>query len=164
MSPLDAQTAAFIQTGVSISVAAADAARLACMARGMGCRVGADGRVAVFVQRAQARELLDNVRRSARVACVFSLPSSNRTVQLKGADARVEPFAPADLAVVLRHRVEFTAEVVPLGTPAEVVRMLLDVTAADLATVSFTPCAAFSQTPGPRAGEALAASAGGAPA
>ena len=163
MSPLDVSTAAFIQTGVSISVASADAARLACMARGMGCRVDEGGRVAVFVQRAQARELLDNIRRSARVACVFSLPSSNRTVQLKGADARVESFAAADMAVVLRHSVEFAAEVVPLGTPAEVVRMLLSVTAADLATVSFTPCAAFSQTPGPRAGESLAAS-GGEPA
>ena len=70
----------------------------------------------------------------------------------------------ADMAVVLRHSVQFAAEVVPLGTPAEVVRMLLSVTADDLATVSFTPCAAFSQTPGPRAGEALAASSGGAPA
>ncbi|HES76999.1 MAG TPA: hypothetical protein ENO09_08370 [bacterium] len=153
---IDSQTAAFIQTGVSISVAACGADRLPSMSRGMGCLVSDNGReVRVFVKRSQAAELIENICYSARVACVFSLPSTNRTVQLKGSDARMEVFDAADLAVVEEHIALFLEQVVPLGIPEEVVRVILAYTADDLATVVYTPSAAFSQTPGPKAGKPL---------
>lgn len=164
MNVLDTDTAAFIQTGVSISVASANAERLATMARGMGCKLIDGGqRVSIFVQRSQSVELLANIASSRRVACVFSLPSSNRTVQLKGMDAQWGPFDPADLPVIQKHIADFVVQVVPLGTPEAVVHQLLHDRPDDLATVTFTPNASFSQTPGPKAGEALAHSAGGQP-
>ncbi|HEX5806091.1 MAG TPA: hypothetical protein VFY31_07125 [Macromonas sp.] len=161
MNVLDTDTAAFIQTGVSISVASANAERLATMARGMGCKLIDGGqRVCVFVQRSQSAELLANIAASRRVACVFSLPSSNRTVQLKGMDAQCGPFDPADLPLVQQHIQDFTAQVVPLGTPEAIMRQLLHDRPDDLVTVTFTPSASFSQTPGPKAGEALPHAAG----
>lgn len=164
MNVLDADTAAFIQTGVSISVASANAERLASMARGMGCKLVDGGhRVGVFVQRSQSLELLANIASSGRVACVFSLPSDNRTVQLKGLDAQWTPFDPADLPVVRRHIRTFTEQVVPLGTPEAIVDQLLHDRPADLVTVTFTPSAAFLQTPGPKAGESLPPTPGGTP-
>ena len=153
---IDSQTAAFIQTGVSISVAACGADRLPCMSRGMGCRVSDHGsEVRVFVKRSQAAELIENIRYSARVANVFSLPSSNRTVQLKGRDARMEAFDTTDLAIIEEHIRLFLEQVVPLGIPEEVARVILAYRVDDLATVAYTPSAAFSQTPGPKAGKPL---------
>ncbi|WP_374486447.1 hypothetical protein [Zoogloea sp.] len=151
---LDSDTQAFLQTGVSISLAACNAARLACMSRGMGCKVLDGGsRMAVFVKRSQSPELLDNVAVTGKVACVFSLPSSNRTLQLKGADAVMQPFDPADMAIVEHHIDEFVREVVPLGMAEVVVRTVFSCTADDLVTVVFSASAVFSQTPGPKAGE-----------
>lgn len=108
------------------------------------------------MRRSQSLALLDNIRSSGRIANVFSLPSSNRTLQLKGSDARIVPFAPEDLPIIERHIADFVLEVVPLGMPEAVVRAILAYSPDDLVTVTYSPCAAFSQTPGPKAGEPLA--------
>lgn len=155
---LDREQLGFLQTGVSISLAACNPAGLASISRGLGCKVSGDGqRVSVFIRHSQSLELLENVRASGRVANVFSLPSSHRTLQLKGSDARVEAFDQHDLGRIETHVVDFIGEVGPLGIPAEVVRAMLAFPADDLVTVTYTPCAAFSQTPGPKAGEPIGA-------
>jgi hypothetical protein len=153
---LDRDVAAFIQTGVSISLAACGPDRLPSMSRGLGCKVADEGRqIQVFVRISQAQALLDNIRNNGQVANVFSLPSTNRTVQLKGRDARILPFDPADLPIIDHHVAAFIREVVPLGMPEVVVRTILAYAPDDLVTVSYAPAAAFSQTPGPKAGTAL---------
>lgn len=153
---LDSDNAAFIQTGVSISLASCGPDHLPSMSRGLGCKVLDAGRqVAVFVRRSQSKALLAHIRSSGRVANVFSLPSSNRTLQLKGCDARIVPFTPADLPIVDKHLADFILEVIPLGMAEAVVRAILAARPDDLATVVYTPCAVFSQTPGPKAGERL---------
>lgn len=155
---LDSDHTAFIQTGVSISLAACAPDRLPSMTRGLGCKVMDGGRqLGIFVKRSQAADLLDNIRSSdGRVANVFSLPSSNRTLQLKGIDARVEPFDPRDLPIVEGHIDDFVREVLPLGMQEAVVRTIFSFAVDDLVTVLYSPCAAFSQTPGPKAGEPIA--------
>ena len=153
---LDSDNAAFIQTGVSISLASCGPDHLPSMSRGLGCKVLDAGRqVAVLVRHSQSEALLAHIRHSGRVACVFSLPSSNRTLQLKGIDAQIVPFAPADLPIVDKHLADFILEVIPLGMAEAVVRAILASQPDDLATVVYTPSAVFSQTPGPKAGERL---------
>ncbi len=153
---LDRDNATFIQTGVSISLASCGPDRLPTMSRGLGCKVFDDGRlVGIFLRRSQSEALLENIRTSGRVANVFSLPSSNRTVQLKGTDARVIPFSVDDLPIIDGHIADFVLEVIPLGMTEPVVRVLLAYQPEDLVTVVYTPSAAFSQTPGPKAGERL---------
>jgi hypothetical protein len=153
---LDSDNAAFIQTGVSISLASCGPNRLPSMSRGLGCKLlDGGGQICVFVRRSQSDALLDHIRHSSRVANVFSLPSSNRTVQLKGNDARIVPFAMADLPIVDSHIADFILEVMPLGMPEAVVRAILAFRPDDLVSVMYTPCATYSQTPGPKAGERL---------
>ncbi|NJD25818.1 MAG: hypothetical protein FIB06_10485 [Betaproteobacteria bacterium] len=153
---LDPEIVAFIQTGVSISLAARGPDRLPSMSRGLGCKLSPDGRLLhVFLRRSQSSALIDNIGDNGQVANVFSLPSSNRTVQLKGNDARVVRFDPADGPIVDRHIADFLREVVPLGTPEAVVRTILAYEPDDLVTVVYSPAAAFSQTPGPKAGKPL---------
>ncbi|PKO48984.1 MAG: hypothetical protein CVU31_02355 [Betaproteobacteria bacterium HGW-Betaproteobacteria-4] len=153
---LDSDNAAFIQTGVSISLASCAVDRLPCMSRGLGCKLIAGGhQIAIFIKRSQSAELLDNIRNTGRVANVFNLPSSNRTLQLKGDDAQILPFDPADLPVIESHIPHFLDEVIPFGMQENMVRALFACTVDDLVTVVYTPNAAFTQTPGPKAGDPL---------
>jgi len=154
---LDRDNAAFILTGVSISLASCGRERLPSMSRGLGCKLIDGGRqVSIFIRRSQSEELLGNIRSSGRVANVFSLPSSNRTLQLKGDDARISPIAAEDLSIIESHIADFVIEVVPLGMSEAVVRAILAYQPGDLVAVTYSPSAAFSQTPGPKAGEPLA--------
>lgn len=155
---LDQTLLAFIQSGVSITLAACAPGRLPSMSRGYACKPLADNSaIGIVLPRTQAAEALDNIRLSGRVAVAFSQPTTNRTTQLKGDDARIVAFDPADEALVRRHIEEFVPEAVALGTPEAMVRALLSYQRDDLLMVVFTPNCGFDQTPGPKAGHPLPA-------
>ena len=126
------------------------------MSRELGCElIDSSHQIGIFIRLSQSQELLGNIRSSGRVANVFSLPSSNRTLQFKGSDARIIPFAPENLPVIEGHIADFLLEVLPLGMSEAVVRAILAYQPDDLVSVVYSPCAAFSQTPGPKAGTPL---------
>ena len=157
-SPIDAELAAFVTTaGVSISVGSASAELLPSITRGIGCRIAPDRRrVSVFVVAEQSREVLDDVRDTRRIAVVFSEPHSHRTLQLKGRDAVVESLDPGDRERIARYRTAFSAELGAIGFGPLFTHALIDSGGGEVVAIAFTPCAAFDQTPGPRAGEPLA--------
>lgn len=152
---LDKEHADFIQGGVSVNLASCDATGQGSMIRALGCKVSDDGRVTIFLNRTPCRDLLANIASSGRVASVFSQPSTHRTLQLKGRDAQIVALSPGDLEIISRHTDAFVLEVVPLGVSEAIVRTIYACDPLDLEAVVFTPCAVFTQTPGPRAGEAL---------
>jgi hypothetical protein len=155
---LDGDSAAFIQTGVSIVAASRDASHVPSIARVSGCRVSADRRaVTIFAPRSQAAQLLADLESAGRIAVVFSRPSTHRTLQLKGDDARVRAATTAEAAYVETYVEAFAREVATLGHTSEQARTLLTIRPDDLCAIDFTPNAAFEQTPGPKAGSPLAA-------
>jgi hypothetical protein len=155
---VDAHHAAFIRTGVSVSVGAYSQGKIPSQARATGCRVSSDRRrVSLFLSATQAADLLTDIRSNGAIAVVFSQPSSHRTVQLKGNDAIVGDLADDDYRIVDSYRDAFVQELEPLGFDPVMIRAMLACPPADLVAVSFTPAAAFSQTPGPNAGEPLKA-------
>lgn len=154
---LDAANARFICSGVSINAASGRAGALPSLARAVGCRISADHRrITLLLASTPAAALLDDIRRSGAIAVVFTQPSTHRTVQLKGVDARIVPPEAGDDALTRSYTEAFVIELAPLGHPAEVVRSLLAFAADDIVALEFTPSSAFSQTPGPSAGEPLA--------
>lgn len=154
--PLDAELADFVTGEVSISVGSRDAALLANLTRGFGCRVTPGGeRIRVFVSRAQSRAVLADLAANGLVAAVFTLPATHRTVQLKGADAVVAPLADGDLDCVHGYRDGFIAHLAGMGFAADAIAHLVGCPDDDLTAIEFSPCAAFTQTPGPRAGQPL---------
>ncbi len=168
---LDAEHAAFIQGPVSIHAATRNAANQTTVTRCLGCRVSEDRRrVTVLLSAAQSTELLADLRADGTIAVVFSHPSSHRAVQLKAVDAvvasgraigavgavgTVAPAAREATRFLEAYRKALAAEVGPLGFPEGFVRALLAVTPDDVVAVTFTPTAAFVQTPGPKAGAPL---------
>ena len=154
--PLDEANAAFIQSGVSLIAASRNAANMPTLARALGCRVSADRRrVTVFVARSQAAVLLDNVVATGTVAVVFTQPSSHRAIQLKGSDAKLLPLEAGDRKIMTALVEGFATELAPLGYSGAFVRALLACPPEDVVAIAFTPDAAFSQTPGARAGAPL---------
>lgn len=147
---------AFIREAVSIIAASRSAALKPSIARAAGCRLDPSGkRITLFVAAPQAQSFLDGVRQTRSIAVVFSRPSSHRTLQLKASDALVEALLPKDAAGIEAYVDAFVAEVAPLGFSEAFSRALLWAPPTDFVGVTFSPEAAFDQTPGPRAGARL---------
>jgi hypothetical protein len=152
---IDEDQAAFLQRGLSITAGTAGG-EFPEMCRVLGCRLSADRRrMRILLSRRQGAALLADVRASGRIAVVFSEPSTHRTIQLKGADASLLPASVEDAALARRHRDAFVAEVEVLGFRADMAGALHACPDDELVAIHFTVEAAFSQTPGPRAGDSL---------
>lgn len=154
---LDDEHAAFITgDGMSINAASLGENDVGNLARCVGCCLSPDRtRVVLLLAATPAAALLADVQRNGRIAAVFCEPLSHRAVQLKGIDARQEPFPQHELERVRRLCRTFAQSVFKYGEPIEVSMTMLHAPDDDLVAVSFTPLAAFSQTPGPRAGDPL---------
>lgn len=154
---VDEELAAFLMSGVSVHAASRDATLLPSLVRGVGCRVSADRRrVTVFVLQSQCGRLLLDFAANGAIAFVASLPSTHRTVQLKGTDARAEAPLPGDRDLVERQRLGFEADLMKAGYDRALPRTLAGGEWDDVVAVTFTPTSAFAQTPGPGAGAPLA--------
>jgi hypothetical protein len=153
--PLDPALVAWITGPVGIAVASRDADMVPDLAQGLGCRVTAEGRVVLVLAAAQAPGLLACLEAGAPLAVTFSVPSTNRTVQLKASSSRVGPARRADRDAVARYRVALERELASVGFPPPYTRALLAADDDGLATITFTPREAFDQSPGPLAGRRL---------
>jgi hypothetical protein len=155
--PLDEALAAFLTSRISVQVAACDEQGFTTLVRALGARVAPDRmRVTVLMARSQAEPVLRMLRANGRIAVVFSHPVSHRTVQLKGQDAAIEAATPADEAELAPYAVAMAVHLATYDVPESFARALVSCPPGDLLAVSFTPCEAYGQTPGPGAGERLA--------
>jgi hypothetical protein len=147
----------FLEQGVSIHAGSRDASHVASLSRGLGCRLSADRtRLTVFLLASHSGAMLADFRANGQVAVVITLPSTHRTIQLKGTDAGAEPLQEGDHLLVARSREAFVKELVKLGWEASLPESLLGGAPGDVVAVGFTITAAFVQTPGPTAGTPLA--------
>ncbi|MFZ5757148.1 MAG: hypothetical protein ACOY3X_09610 [Pseudomonadota bacterium] len=153
-SPLTAEQAGFLGGPVSITVSSRDARRVPSVMKAVGCRVSADRReVTLLLEAEGARQLLNDIAATRQVAAVFSLPSTHRTLQIKGSDARTGALQPTDSALIEQHAQAFAADIIPLGYAREFALALHGVApSAQCVAVTFTVEAVYAQTPGPGAG------------
>ena len=152
-SPIGDAHAALIEHRVSIIVGSRDASLRPHLLRAVGCRLSADRRrVTLLVPERSSGDVLNDLRDNGRIAVVFSEPTSNRTVQLKGSDASIGPCGPDDAALAERYVQGFVEEIGRLGFNARLAHTILS-RDDTLVAVQFTIAEAFEQTPGPSAGE-----------
>lgn len=154
-SPLGADQAALLTRPVSVIAASCDAQLHPHLMRALGCRLSQDRRqVTVLLPLQRAAQVLDDLRANGRIAVVFSEPTTNLSLQLKGDDAQVLPVDEADCALAATHLERFTVEIGELGFQPLVAQTVLD--AEDgIAAVRFTVSEVYEQTPGTRAGARL---------
>ncbi len=153
---LDAELAAFCQSGVSITAGTRGAGLVPNATRALGCRVSADRRrVTVFILAAQSEGAMADIGANGAIAVVFSYPPTHRTVQLKAGDAVLGALEAGDAERIARYREAFRESLVGIGYGRGLPDTLLAGPLEDCVAVSFTPSAAFVQTPGPGAGKPL---------
>jgi len=150
------EVAAFIQGGLSITVGGRDDRLIPSITKAVGCRVDEHGgQVTVLVFADAAERVLRDLAHNRQVAVVFTRPSTNQTVQLKGRDARIVPTGPADAALVQRHLALFSDDLRPFGWDSRFLDTLFLHDWSQLMAIRFTPDGAFAQTPGPGAGRRM---------
>lgn len=153
---LDAEHAAFIQSGVSIVAASRHGSNSPTLNRASGCRVSRHRRqITLFFWQQQARPLLEAAAQSGLVAVVFSEPATHRTVQLKGPVTRLAPARRTDARLIRRYRRAFADSLTELGYPSPFAFGLTHGEPDDMGALTFSPTAIYMQTPGPGAGEPL---------
>lgn len=159
-SPIGPEQAALMARHVSIIVGTRDARQRPHVMRAVGCRLSPDRRrVTVLMPQASGQAVLDDLRDNGQIAVVFSEPTSHLTLQLKGHDAAVAPCEAGDAELAETYLRGFVEELGKIGLAAAVAHTMLR-HGDTLLAVHFTVAAAFEQTPGPAAGEPLAATAG----
>lgn len=153
---LSADAVAFVQSGVSILVAAADGEGRPAVARGIGCRpLERSGRLLVVLRGDEGAEVLGALEAGGPIAVMFSRPQTNRSLQIKGDAVQVSPLGPRDRDLPARYFAAMDAELSPLGHGGRFLEAVLATGGAPLLAVTFQPRLLFDQTPGPRAGCSL---------
>jgi hypothetical protein len=153
---LDEENAAFIQSGVSVSIASRDAHNMPSVAKALACRVSPDRRrVTVYVSTTKAAPVLRDIATSGVLAAIFTRPSTHRALQLKGRDPVIEPMRPEEAAHIEADVEGFVADIASIGYTEAEGRAYVGYGQGETAAVRFTPTAGFVQTPGPRAGVKL---------
>lgn len=161
--PLPADLLEMMARGVSVIVASRDQALRPSLMRAVGSHVAADGgSITVYLSRRQSRQLILDVAATGHVAVVFSQPATHKTVQVKATRAVLRNAEPADEAVLARYLASMEQEIARVGYGPPMTRAMLAHRLEDVVAVTFEPELAFDQTPGPKAGAALAAGGGGA--
>jgi hypothetical protein len=147
------ELAAYLQAGISITVATRDGDLRPDGARGWAVRVHEDREhLTVFVYEAAAGAVLRNLESHPEIALAFDRPADNRACQLKGLFVRSRRARDDEEAEVARQVDGFLRELEALGIPR-----------AMTGGWKSWPCAAlelrathlYEQTPGPGAGEPL---------
>lgn len=155
---LDAARADFITHHVSILVGSCNARCEPAVVRAFGCRVAPDRRsVTVFLAVPHSTAVLADLRAGGGIAVVFSRPTTHETVQLKGMTARIEPLAEGDRELMRVYGRSFAEEIGTIGFEDPFRQAIMAGIEGEVVAVTFVPSAAFEQTPGPAAGQPLAA-------
>lgn len=139
----------------SIAVASSDANGTPSLGQGIGMRIEAQGaRIRVFMVLARSRGLVADLRAGRPIAVVFTHSPTLRSLQIKAERASEVPLEPGD-----RERIDRYVDAVAKAwvyAPAGFVRTLLATEPGPIVAFELEPSSAFDQTPGPKAGAALA--------
>jgi len=150
------ELAAFITSGISITLASRSIDNVPSAARAKGCVLsrGDQYRLRIFVASSQARQVIADIKTTGALSVTFSDPQSHRTVQLKGFDARVCDLHAAERTLLEDYLKMFSRRVESFGFSSTYVRAFF-ASPADEVALEFSPSEAFLQTPGPNAGARL---------
>lgn len=117
-----------------------------------------DGRMLILLAERAAPRVVAALRETAQVALLATSPRTNRTLHLKGRNARVTPALPehADLLALRRATLAHEIAEVDGFADAPFLEHWYGTAAQGLLAVHFSVVGAWDQTPGPNAGQPVA--------
>ncbi|MEI9952545.1 MAG: hypothetical protein WDO74_27090 [Pseudomonadota bacterium] len=139
----------FLCLGVSLMLVTRDERLAPEITRAAGARLGDDGLLRVALPLPESRRTIWNLEATPVVALSIVLPTSYRTLQVKGKDTHAVDW-PEHEAIARAHASAFAEQVVAVGISREIADSFFS--HGRYATFAFTPLAIFDQTPGPTSG------------
>lgn len=150
---LNQEWAEFLEKGVAITLSCCDASLKSRGARGIGAVVGLDRKnVTFYVQKDSALRILSVLVESKKIAVTSSLPTTYKTLQLKGLYLSHREADTRDRIILERYRELFFAETDKAGVPEASMRRLVSFPAI---AIDIEVTELFLSTPGPQAGTTL---------
>lgn len=145
----------FCQHGASTIIGTVGLGRRPLAGIGLACLVLGPDRVRVLLSRLPNAELLLGLTRDGRLALTVSEVPTHRSIQIKGDGAVLLAAQPGDLRVATRQLRAFRDRLIDADYGEAFSSSYCSFDPADIVAVEFVPRAAFTQTPGPQAGERL---------
>ncbi|MGR3783505.1 MAG: hypothetical protein ACU0DT_19845 [Albimonas sp.] len=155
--PLSADLVAFVQSGITVLIGAGDPRGEPVAGFGFSCVVDETaGELRVLVDPRGSAPLLAALRAGGSVAASFT-DLEHRSIQAKGARARIETPTERDLEALVRQSRGHRDWLALAGFAPAFCQGFVRCDPAAAVVVAFAPEQAFRQTPGPGAGEAIQA-------
>ncbi|MHA7777297.1 hypothetical protein [Roseibium sp. M-1] len=152
---LTPELADFCQSGISVVLGSRDSYGQPLVARGLACRINAEGLVRIIYREQPNKALQQAIETGAPIAATFTKPFSHRSIQLKASGARTARVVVQDGAAAFAQTRAFHQELVDVGHTEQFASGYTRFEPHELAALEFLPEAAFVQTPGLNAGSVL---------
>lgn len=150
---LNQEWSEFLESGVAITLSCCDSELRSKGARCVGAVVGIDRKTVTFyIQKDASARILPILADTQKVAIVASLPTTYKTLQLKGNYVGHREADSRDRVILNRYRDLFFFQTDQAGVPGNVMRRMVSVPAVAL-DIEVTHL--FLSTPGRQAGVAL---------
>ncbi len=146
---------ALAQSGVSVTLATCEAAGCPIVGLGVGCRIGPDGILRIFLCRAANATLLAAVAAGGPIAVTFTGAPDHRAFQVKAVSATVTEALSGDLPEIERQCAVLADGLVEIGFSRELAKGYVAHDPDDIVALELRPQKVFTQTPGPGAGAEL---------
>ncbi|MGB3069548.1 MAG: hypothetical protein WBC18_13415 [Ottowia sp.] len=129
-----------------------------CVCRALAAEALADGRMLVLLAEKAAPRVVAALSETGQLALLANSPRTNRTLHIKGRDARVEPGLPEHASLLALRQATLGSEIAEIDgfADAPFLQLWYGAAARGLAAVYFSISGAWDQTPGPNAGLPLA--------
>jgi hypothetical protein len=146
-----------LSAGVSLRLGSCSRSGEPAIGRGLAAELLVDGHVRVLMEGQACAEVLQGVRETGRISVVMALPSTYRTLHVKGRGGGVSSAeSPADHELLQLRLNAFAKQVAPFGfAREELLANWYDVRKGHLWAIAFSIDGAWNQTPGPGAGQPL---------
>lgn len=145
----------FVQSGISVNVAAVSRQGRPLVGIGLACTVDRQGGMRILLRAPANRELLEAIRAKSAVAVTFARPVDHRSIQFKALHATIHPVEAADAIAASRQGAGMRSELVAVDLSDEFALSYVDFDPDELIAICLVPQQAFVQTPGPGAGTEL---------
>ena len=143
----------FLENGVALTLGCCDTQLKSKGARCIGAVVGLDRKTVTFyIQNQSAQRVLPLLEKNKKVAVVASLPSTYKTLQLKGIYISHRDADQRDRIILERYRELFFSETDKAGVPGTLMRRMISFPAM---AVDIEIAELYLSTPGQNAGAKL---------
>lgn len=146
---------AFCRHGASIIIGVIGLSGRPLAGVALGCTEFGPNKVRVLLSRPLNSELLHGLMRNSRIALTVSEVPTHRSIQIKGEGAVLLAAQAEDLHIAKRQLRAFRDQLIDAEYGEAFATAYCRFDPAEAVAVEFIPRAAFTQTPGPRAGERL---------